>query len=97
MPGAVAPGAVVPGAVAHRASGTSGSAARLLADAERIARSTPEDLTRTRALSDVAKALTASDPDKAARLFAEAERIAQSITDERWKVHALAAVAAAQS
>jgi Caspase domain len=54
-------------------------AARLLADAERIANSITYAYQKASALSEVAKALAATDPGRAARLFADAERTANSI------------------
>ena len=47
------------------------------------------------ALSSVAEALAATDPDRAARLFAAAESIANSITNKYDKVAALSSVAKA--
>ena len=70
-------------------------AARLLADAERIANSITDEYSKASALSGVAKALAATDPDRAARLFADAERIANSITDESSKASALSGIAEA--
>ena len=52
-----------------------GRAARLLANAERIANSITDESSKASALSGVAEALAATDPDRA-------ERIANSITDE---------------
>jgi hypothetical protein len=63
-----------------------GRAARLLADAERIASSITVESWKVGALSDVAKAVAATDPGRA-------ERIAKSITVESWKVGALSGVA----
>jgi hypothetical protein len=65
-----------------------GRAARLLADAERIAQSITDESDKARALAAIAKALAATDPDRA-------ERIAQSITREGWKAFALADIAKA--
>jgi hypothetical protein len=61
-------------------------AARLLADAERIASSITVESWKVGALSDVAKAVAATDPGRA-------ERIASAITVESWKVGALSRVA----
>jgi hypothetical protein len=63
-------------------------AARLIADAERIAQSITFDSTRAYALAEVAKAVAATDPDhteRIAQLITDAERIAHSITDEYLK------------
>jgi hypothetical protein len=57
-------------------------AARLLADAERAALATTDEVSKAIALCDVATALATTNPDQAARLFADAERIARSITTE---------------
>ena len=77
---------------AHEGSETSRSdprrAARLFADAERIANSITEQSAKASALSDIAAALAATDPDRA-------ERIANSITGEHWKVSALSDIAQA--
>ena len=62
-------------------------AARLLADAERIANSITDESPKAWALSAVATAVAATDPDRA-------EHIANSITDQTTKASALAAVAA---
>jgi hypothetical protein len=62
-------------------------AARLLADAERIANSIADETPKAWALSAVASTLAAAEPDRA-------EHIANSITDETTKASALAAVAA---
>ena len=70
-------------------------AARLLADAERIANSITDESSKASALSGVAEALAATDPDRAARLLTDAERIANSITDESSKAAALSGVAEA--
>ena len=102
-------------------------AARLFADAERIANSitdksegigaatasrgrwqpptrtapnasptpSPTSHSKASALSRIAEALAATDPDRAARLLADAERIANSITDECSKASALSGVAEA--
>jgi hypothetical protein len=61
-------------------------AARLIADAERIAQSITGEYSRARVLAEVAKALAATDPDRA-------ERIAQSITGEDLKARVLADIA----
>ena len=70
-------------------------AARLLADAERIANSITDESSKASALSGIAEALAATDPDRAARLLADAERIANSITDEYSKASALSDIAQA--
>jgi hypothetical protein len=70
-------------------------AARLLADAERIAQSITSESQKARALANVASAVEATDADRAGRLFADAERIAQSLTDGRSKVWALTDIATA--
>ena len=63
-------------------------AAHLIADAERIAQSIPdEQLSKDLALADIAGALAATDPDRA-------EGIAQSIWDDDGKDRALASIAA---
>ena len=49
----------------------------------------PTTRSKAQALSEVAAALAATEPDRAARLFTEAERIANSITNESWKALAL--------
>ena len=48
----------------------------LITDAERIAHAITNEDQKASALSGVAKALAATDPDRAARLIADAERIA---------------------
>ena len=63
-------------------------AARLITDAERIARSITSVSEKATALAEVAKALAATDPDRA-------ERIARSITSESSKAKVLAEGAAA--
>ncbi|HZI72908.1 MAG TPA: hypothetical protein VFD73_02600, partial [Gemmatimonadales bacterium] len=63
-------------------------AARLLADAERIANSITDETPKAWALSAVASTLAATEPDRA-------EHIANSITDETAKASALGVVAAA--
>ena len=70
-------------------------AARLLADAERIAQSITSDSDKVRALADIAGTLAATHPDRAARLLADAERIALSITSDSDKVRALVKIAEA--
>ncbi len=70
-------------------------AARLLADAERVAHSTWGKSSKVLALSKVAKALAATDPDRAARLLADAERVARSIRGKFPKAWALSGVAQA--
>jgi hypothetical protein len=60
--------------------------ARLIFDAERIAQSITNEDEKAEALSDIAEALAATDPDRA-------EQIAQSITDKVEKVWALGSVA----
>jgi len=62
--------------------------ARLITDAERIARSITSESSKATALAEVAAALAATDPDRA-------ERIARSITNEYFKAKVLAEVAAA--
>jgi hypothetical protein len=78
------------GKVAQKGLGPAGNdiarAARLLADAERIASAITRESSKASALSDVAKAVAATDPGRA-------ERIAKSITVESWKVGALSGVA----
>jgi len=80
------------GQVAQKSSGPGRNeparAARLLADAERIAQSIPDKEVKAWPLSEVAGALAATDPDRA-------ERIARSITGKRWKAETLSGVAAA--
>jgi hypothetical protein len=63
-----------------------GGAARLLTDAERIANSITDEDSKAWALSTIAGALAATDPDRA-------ERIANSITDELSKASALRSIA----
>jgi hypothetical protein len=71
-------------------------AARLTVDAERIARSIPEEDSRASALADIAKAVAGTDPDRAARLAADAERVARSIPEtDSMRPYALANVARA--
>ena len=65
-------------------------AARLIADAERIARSITDQHRRSFVPLPVAEALAVTDPDGA-------ERIAHSPTDEDWKSYALAEIAKAMS
>ena len=69
-----------------RLAAASGTAPVPLADAERIANSITDELMKASALSGVAEALAATEPDRA-------ERIANSITDEFSKVSALSGVA----
>ena len=80
------------GKVAQKGLGPAGNdiarAARLLADAERIASSITRESSKASALSDVAKVVAATDPDRAVR-------IASSITVESWKPSALSSVAKA--
>ena len=70
-------------------------AARVIDDAERIARSVSEEWERAEALATVAKALTATDPDRAAGIIDDAERIARSVSEEWERAEALVAVAKA--
>jgi hypothetical protein len=70
-------------------------AARLAADAERIANSITDKYEKAQALSGVAEAVAATDPRRAARLADDAERIANSITNEWAKARALSRVAEA--
>ena len=70
-------------------------AARLLTDAEGIARSITNKNSKASALSDIAKALAAIDPDRAAWLLTDAEGIARSDTDESAKASALSDIAKA--
>jgi len=85
--------------LAQNGSGHAGNdpsqATRLLTDAERIANSITDEVTKGSALIKVAEALAATDPGQAARLLANAERIAFSITDEFSKAVALSDVAKA--
>ena len=80
------------GKVAQKGLGPAGNdiarAARLLADAERIASSITDEFSKASALSDVATAVAATDPGRA-------ERIASSITRESSKASALSSVATA--
>jgi hypothetical protein len=82
----------VPGEVAQTDSGPARNdadrAARLLTDAGRIASSITGESSKARALTGVAEALAATDPDRA-------ERIASSITGKDWKAQALTGVAEA--
>ncbi len=66
----------------------SDGAARLFADAERIAQTIPDKFSRANTLAAVAGALVVTDPDRA-------ERIAESIPDKTSKAKALAIVAGA--
>ena len=66
--------------------GDPGRAARLLADAERAARSITNDYWKASALTAVAEALAVTDPGRA-------ERIARSITGEGDEADALGGVA----
>jgi hypothetical protein len=66
-------------------------------DAERVARSAPEDYLSASMLTVVARALAATDPGRAGRLIADIERFAQSLPDqsrldEMWKAQLLALV-----
>ena len=70
-------------------------AARLAADAERIAYSTTDESEKAWLLSEVARAVAVTDPGRAARLAADAERIANTLTDESEKAWALSEVARA--
>ena len=74
------------GAVTQTDSGPARSdadrAARFLTEAERIANSLTNQPSKASALTRIATALAATDPDRA-------ERIASSITNEYWKVWAL--------
>ena len=65
-----------------------GRAARLAGDAERIANSITDKDAKAWALSGVAEAMAATDPDRA-------ERIANSITSESAKALALSSIAKA--
>ena len=62
--------------------------ARLIADAERAAQSITSDPRMAPALTMVARALAATDPDRAVR-------VAQSITNEPWRAMALANIVGA--
>ena len=64
-------------------------AARLLADAERIARTIPDKYPKAEVLSRISEAVAATDPDRAARLLADAERIARTMTSGHWKAMTL--------
>jgi phage gpG-like protein len=55
--------------------------ARLLDDAERIARSITDERRQAQALTGIASRVATADPGGAARLFADAERTVRSITD----------------
>jgi len=84
------------GKVAQKGLGPAGNdiarAARLLADAERIANSITDKPTKASALFDVAKALAATDPDRA-------ERVANSVITDKpshpWTLSAFAKALAA--
>ena len=82
----------VAGEVAQTGSGPARNdpdrTARLLTDAERIADSITDGHWKAQVLTDVARALAATDPDRA-------ERIASSITDRHLRARALADVAKA--
>jgi CHAT domain len=69
--------------------------ARVLADAEGVARSITSRSDKARALASIARAVAATDPGRAAQLLADAEPIAQSSTDELGKARALASIATA--
>jgi hypothetical protein len=83
-----------PGPTVPRAEGADLRAARLLTEAEGIAHSLTDEGKKAAALSGIAQALAATDPDHAAQLFTDAERIGQSITDVE-KAGALTEVAQA--
>ena len=70
-----------------------GRPVQLLVDAEAIARSITDETWKASALSGIAEALAAIDPDRAAQLLADTERIALAITDESSKASALSDVA----
>jgi hypothetical protein len=72
-------------------------AARLLAEAERIAASIASEDVQASALCDVAAAVAITDPGHAAWLFGDAERAISSITNEAMKALALSDVAAAMA
>jgi len=84
-----------PGAAVRSRGISPARAAQLLTDAERVAKSIPAEISRVRALSDVARALSARDPEHAAQVIEEADRIARSIDNEDTQGFALMAVARA--
>jgi hypothetical protein len=57
------------------------SAARLTADAERIARSISDEILKAATLADVASALAVVDADRAAAVFVEVETIVLLVAD----------------
>jgi hypothetical protein len=83
-----------PSALADVAAATDRDRARLIADAERIARSITYYGHKASGLAEIAGALAATDPDRA-RLLADAERLAQSVIEDSWKVSALVEIAGA--
>jgi hypothetical protein len=87
------------GPAAHEPSGPADTsadrAARLLAEAELIARAFTDKPSKVRALSGVARATVATDPDRAAWLLTVAQRAAFLILDKSSKVFARSDVAEA--
>jgi TIR domain len=84
-----------PGASVRSPGISPARAAQLLSDAERAAKSIPAEISRVRALSDVARALSARYPEHAAQVIEEAIGIARSIDNEDTQGGALMAVAKA--
>jgi len=86
------PGGGASGEMAQKGSGAvrndANRAARLLAEAERIASSLSDESQEASALSELARALAATDPDRAVR-------IASSLSDESQEASALSEVARA--
>jgi hypothetical protein len=72
-------------------------AARLIADAERIAQSITDEVDKARGLAIVAKAMATTDPDRAVQLVADAERIARTTMDDIFATWVLANVAEAMA
>ena len=70
-------------------------AIRVLGEAERVAQSITDAISKAPELAGIAEALAASDPNRAARLFTAAEQAAESITSEEWKALTLGDVARA--
>ena len=97
-PHSVRPAGKAPGKVAQKGPGSSRNdlvRARLLADAERTANAITDKSLKVSALSRVAGAMAATDPDRATRLLADAERTANSIIRKSSKASPLRNVAEA--
>lgn len=70
-----------------------GRAARLIGEAESVARSLDSEYSQATELASIARNLAATDRDEAARIFVDAERAAEFISVASIKADALAAVA----